>query len=408
MDTARESTENLAALLRREHEALTDFLVALADFDARRIWGELGHTSLFWFLHRELGLSKGAAFYRKTAAELVQRFPEVVEPLRDGRLCLSSVAALAKVLTPENRDTVIPRFFHRSKSEAMEVVAELKPVEAPPRRSVVTVVRAAAPAVVAVPAASAAPDVRAQEQIACAAPVGFPENLVDAKSPCAEAHAPTSPVERERVEPLDAELRRLHLTVPRRLLEKIAAARDALSHSRPDATTDEILETALDLLLARAAKAKGLVDRPLKNPRPSNDEDHIPAHVKREVMKRDGGRCQFRLASSEICGCTRYLQFDHIEPRALGGLSTVANLRLRCRAHNIVEARRVFGGADGPLHRPEAEAAPSSFLSRRWDGAPSATIGQHRSDGRDAAPARRRSSDPPLRCVFWSADPHDR
>jgi 5-methylcytosine-specific restriction endonuclease McrA len=133
--------------------------------------------------------------------------------------------------------------------------------------------------------------------------------------------------------------------VPRRLLEKIAAARDALSHSRPDATTDEILEAALDLLLAKASKAKGLVDRPLKNPRPSNDEDHIPAHVKREVMKRDGGRCQFRLASGEICGCTRHLQFDHVKPLALGGLSTVDNVRLLCRSHNLEAARRVFGDA---------------------------------------------------------------
>jgi len=39
-------------------------------------------------LHRELGLSKGAAFYRKTAAELVQRYPEVIEPLRQGKLCM--------------------------------------------------------------------------------------------------------------------------------------------------------------------------------------------------------------------------------------------------------------------------------------------------------------------------------
>jgi len=45
----------------------------------------LGHASLFYFLHRELGLSSGAAFYRKMAAELIQRFPEIVDPLREGR-----------------------------------------------------------------------------------------------------------------------------------------------------------------------------------------------------------------------------------------------------------------------------------------------------------------------------------
>ncbi len=99
---------------------------------AKQAWRDLCHTSLFYFLHRELGLSKGAAHYRKVAAELVQRFPEVVEPLRDGRLCITSVVELAKVLTPENRDEVLPRFFHRSKHEAIAVAAEIRPMEAAP------------------------------------------------------------------------------------------------------------------------------------------------------------------------------------------------------------------------------------------------------------------------------------
>jgi hypothetical protein len=75
----------------------------------------------------------------------VQRAPEIVEPLRDGRLCITSIVELAKVLTPENRDDVLPRFFHRSKREAMEVAAELLPDPAPPRRDVVTKVSVASP-----------------------------------------------------------------------------------------------------------------------------------------------------------------------------------------------------------------------------------------------------------------------
>ena len=85
MNDARDLTSRLAELLRREQHALSEFLVALAAFDRERRWLELGYTSCFYFLHRELGLSKGAAFYQKTAAELIQRFPEIVEPLRDGR-----------------------------------------------------------------------------------------------------------------------------------------------------------------------------------------------------------------------------------------------------------------------------------------------------------------------------------
>jgi hypothetical protein len=77
MNTARDLTARLADLLRKEHGAMADFLVMLAGFDARKLWRDLGHASLFAFLRRELGLSAGAAQYRKTAAELVRKFPAV-------------------------------------------------------------------------------------------------------------------------------------------------------------------------------------------------------------------------------------------------------------------------------------------------------------------------------------------
>src|SRR4051812_25092017 len=137
MTNARILAGRLAELLCREQAWRAVFLFALADFDRCRAWLELGHSSLFYFLHRELGLSKGSAHYRKTAAELVQRFPEVVDPLRDGRLCITTIVHLAKVMTPENRREMLPRFFHRSKREAREVVAAVQPAAAVPRRDVV-------------------------------------------------------------------------------------------------------------------------------------------------------------------------------------------------------------------------------------------------------------------------------
>jgi hypothetical protein len=156
MTTARDLSNQLAELLRREHVAMADFLAALAEFDRNRRWLELGYPSLWYFLYRELGLSKGAATFRKTAAELVQQYPEVIEPLRDGRLCISSVVELGKVITPENRHEVLPRFFHRSKQEAKVVAREIDPVKAPPQRDVVTSAkpRATADMLRATPAAS--------------------------------------------------------------------------------------------------------------------------------------------------------------------------------------------------------------------------------------------------------------
>jgi hypothetical protein len=346
MNTARDFTNRLQDLLRRERLALADFIVALAEFDRQRLWIQLDYTSLFYFLHQELGLSKGAAFYRKAAAELVQRFPEVVEPLRDGRLCLTPAVELSKVLTPENRDEVLPRFFELSKAEAKQVAVEIRPDEAAPTRDVVTAVRArAAPARSLVPQTSPTDPGHAPVHPAnqpCATevrPFESPRTL-----PLAPAPAPI-----DSVEPVTAELSRIHITVSRRFLERLEAARDALSHSHPGAGMEEILGAGLDLLLERQAKRNGLVKKPLATPRPSSDPDCVPAHVRRSVWERDGGRCQWRMANGQICGSTHRLEIDHILPRAAGGPSTVENCRILCDAHNDLAARRFFG--DGLMDR---------------------------------------------------------
>jgi hypothetical protein len=57
----------------------------------------------------------------------------------------------------------------------------------------------------------------------------------------------------------------------------------------------------------------------------------IPSEVKKEVWKRDGGRCTF-----PGIGKTDNLHFDHDIPFSKGGSSmTAANVRLLCARHNL-------------------------------------------------------------------------
>jgi hypothetical protein len=339
MTNAREQTARLADLLRRERHAMADFLLALADFDAKRSWLELGYSGLFPFLNRELGLSKAASYFRKTAAGLVRRFPEVVEPLRDGRLCLTAVVELARVITPENRADVLPRFFHCSKREAKAVSAALAPQDTPPRRDAITAV---APRAVSVaPEQKESPPVAARLDETESQPVRpgeprSPETLTPAP--------PRAATKRDEAEPLTAELSRLHVTVSKRFLEKLEGAKAALSHSRPGATIEQILEAGLDLVLAQHAKRKGLVAKP-REVAPPSKPDHVPAHVRRAVWIRDGGRCQWPVEGGGICGSTLRVELDHIRPRALGGPSSVENGRLACAVHNQHAARLAFGDA---------------------------------------------------------------
>jgi hypothetical protein len=343
---ARDLASSLADLLRREHLALADFLLALAEFDRLRGWRQLGYAGLFPFLHRELGLSKAAAFFRKTAAELIQRFPQMVDPLRDGRLCLTSVVEVSKVLTADNLDAVLPRFFHCSKQEAKAVTAELRPVEAPAHRAVVTVLPTP-PQALSTLSTNSDPARHTPEPVSpeISSQTVRPGEPLSREGTTAEAFSlmPSAPSRDETI-PLTADLRRLHVTVSKRFLDKLEAARSALSHSLPGATTEAILEAALDLVLARDAKRKGLVAKPRPaGPTPPPGSRHVPAAVRRAVWERDGGRCQWPLASGGICGSTVRVEIDHVDPLHRGGRSIVENTRLLCRAHNDLAARQHLG-----------------------------------------------------------------
>jgi hypothetical protein len=61
----------------------------------------------------------------------------------------------------------------------------------------------------------------------------------------------------------------------------------------------------------------------------------IPAAVKLEVWKRDGGKCV-------TCGSRDELHFDHDLPFSLGGTSvTAANVQLLCARHNLSKGARI-------------------------------------------------------------------
>jgi len=62
----------------------------------------------------------------------------------------------------------------------------------------------------------------------------------------------------------------------------------------------------------------------------------IPSEVKKEVWKRDKGRCV-------ICGETKNLHFDHDLPYSKGGTSlTAKNVRLLCQKHNLEKSDKII------------------------------------------------------------------
>ena len=280
------------------------------------MWRQLGHASLFDFLHREVGLSRGSAYYRQVVSRLLGKFPEIAGPLRDGRLCVSNVPQLAKVMTEENRTTVVAKLFHCSKQEARQVAAEILPAEVVPTRTVVTVVAPVKPSAAIV-------------------------QLVGRDQPLPEGDRPAPAVRRTLVEPMTRTETRMHLTVSPEFVALLKKAKAGQSHVQPGATDEQVLTAALELLIAQQEKRRA----------------SVTPKVKREVTKRDGGKCTWPVASGGVCGATVRLQVDHVVPRGRGGPSTVDNCRLLCQAHNLEAARQVYGDAHMDLFTPRLPRA---------------------------------------------------
>jgi hypothetical protein len=382
---ARQLRDTLKLLLGKEQAAMADFLIALAEFDRRRGWEPLGHPHLFAFLVADLQISKSAAYYRRSAAELLQRFPLVIDPLREGKLCLSTVGELAKVLTEENEATVLPRFFGLSSRDAQELVAELQPRPVPSTRMVVTRIHDGTVAS-AVVTASAARAPTTSEDPNVVPLWRFPTSGIAFGG--GDEVVPRLP-KRDEIVPLTATVRRIHFNVDKQVVRKLKAAREGLSHSIRGATMEQVLEAALDLLLEKQARALGQVKRPrtvvaipMATPTPTSTPTEIPtaaqirtptespphrrdgpraaipAAVKRAVWERDGDHCTWPLDGGGCCGSTHRLELDHIIPWAEWGPSTVENLRVVCGRHNALAARKAFG-----------ERVTGRYFRRRANGA---------------------------------------
>jgi 5-methylcytosine-specific restriction endonuclease McrA len=123
-------------------------------------------------------------------------------------------------------------------------------------------------------------------------------------------------------------------------------------------TTDlhKIQSRALKALARELEKEKlGAGSQPRRN-RSANPR-HIPLAIKCAVWKRDGAQCSFVRGGGRRCSAKIGIEFDHIIPVAKGGVATLDNIRLLCRAHNQHAADCAFGAGFMKAKREAVRAA---------------------------------------------------
>jgi len=340
----------------RAHEA--EILVLIGEADARKIYLDESYSSMYAWCIEFFHFSKEVAFRRIHAARIARQYPFLFAAIEDGRLHLSAVRLIAPHLTPENVEEIVAAATHRTCEEIEEMLArrvvrletllegstaskrdsrtpsspaphspEAAPLEAAPGEADPGEAALMIPQLAVRPVTSSTTTSSSAPQIASLSAVA------PAPEPC------------------------ISIALETRVHKKLQYARALLGHSMPLGSDSQVIERALDDLIAKVERVKfGAAKRP-RQPRPSQlGHRTIPAHVRRAVRERDGSQCTSVGEDGHRCTSCGPLEFDHIRPIARGGESTVDNLRLRCRSHNQREAEKVFGAQFMKKKREEAAA----------------------------------------------------
>ena len=318
-----------------ERNATAELLRLLGEFDDRQLYLGEGCASLYSYCTQVLRLSEHAAYHRIEGARIARQFPRILELLSSGALTLTTVVLLRPVLTIENADAVLLSAAFKSKREVEVIVARLAPkpdVQAMVRR---------------IPSVEAH---RLRFGMACvgAAPGDGPiEDTAPAMPNSPVAPLPDVAQPRAYCAPLAPDRFLLRLTISADTHAKLCRAQDLLRPSIPSGDRAAVLERALTMLVDHLERTR---TGRLKRPRPANAQPttksanarHIPRAVRRAVWQRDEGRCTFTGPHGR-CSETAWLECHHMVAFARGGPTDVANLTLRCRAHNQFDAVREFG-----------------------------------------------------------------
>ncbi len=119
------------------------------------------------------------------------------------------------------------------------------------------------------------------------------------------------------------------------LRTKLLRLKGKFAHTNPNISLEELMHKLCDQALAEKPKSETTESFKTKQSL-SAPKVISQAETRRQVWRRDQCKCT-------KCDSTYALEIDHVIPRAVGGESTLTNMRLLCRSCNQRAAIEYFG-----------------------------------------------------------------
>jgi hypothetical protein len=320
--------ESLKAGVHEEKKLLADCLIQLSEIMKRNIHTKSGFSSLHKYCLSILPLSKGAVYRRTQVAGKIHRHPILLELIGTGQLTLTAASVIVANIEVNTSDSQINSFVGKTVEEIKDLLGEGDQYEAPDSIS------------------------RTKDRI-----TEIPVNNNRAESSetthasQAEKYAPMQNNAEQKSFSNNSESTKKEFSKEKRyvvqftgseaLNNKLKRAREVLSHKYPDGKCEEILEEALDALLAKFAPE----NQKSNNMNKPNNEDsaYIPRKMKRDTLQKASYCCEWSPKNKKRCDNRSKLEIDHIVHRAHGGKTTLSNLQVLCKAHNNMKAKDEMG-----------------------------------------------------------------
>ena len=305
---ARTAHEQLRAALIALRKAERNAVTLFAEIHRRKLYRELGYSSIQLYASEALGFSRSKTFEFIRLAESLEKLPRLKAGVESGAVPWTKAREVVKVATPETEGEWLKLAESRSRRELEGEIAKSR---------------------------AARDRDESQGEL-----VPLPSTPKAASAPYVTFRLET--MSKAKLEAMIEKLMKLHRCSREQVLMMALEAFSGDESPRVDSSPYQVIVHEQggefrvgDTLLSEAEAEHVACDCRVLKPGRRNRAS-IPPAKRRAVLARDGHRCRTK-------GCTskHFLEVHHIKPRSKGGGNDPANLITLCSScHRLAHERR--------------------------------------------------------------------
>jgi len=278
---------NLKQLVVNERRIGVEILWHLRELERRRLFADLGYSSLFTYCVSELKYSEASAYRRIQAMRVLRELPELESKIESGSLSVMAVSQVQSFLKTKSY----------TNTEKLKLFVSMEN--------------------------------KTQKECERHLAILDPESVL-----------------REKLRSVNETQTEIRFVADEKLMQKLQKIRNLSAHKKVGTTFAELIEHMADELLKKLDPAKPVrgenLTKSIKTFSVKVKSRYVPAQTRRQIHRRDQSCCQYQNSKTgKVCGSTYGLQLDHKTPYALKGSNEPENLQLLCFQHNQLRARQM-------------------------------------------------------------------